>query len=206
MIKNIIFDLGGVVIDLGFDKMVKQFDLLGVENFGNYFNPLTQVAFFEQLELGEISPEEFYGKFRETFLTELSNEQIKATWNLILEDFEPQRMKLLDQLSKRYALYLFSNTNAIHAACFEAKCLTQMGRSLPSYFQKTFYSHELHLRKPDVLAFQEVMKQAGLLVQETLFIDDNPDNIAGAKKLGLKTYHLISPQTIVDLDFSKISI
>ncbi len=204
MTKAIIFDLGGVIIDLGFDEMVKKFDQLGIKNFGDAFNPLRQIDFFEQLELGSISSEEFYKKFRKNFLTDLSNDQIEATWNLIIKDFKIERMLLLEKLAQNHPLYLFSNTNAIHARYFEKNCLNQLGKPLSHYFHETFYSHELHLRKPEPAAFKEVLRRAKLQAEETLFIDDNHENILGAKSVGLQTYHLKFPEDLLDINFKNI--
>ncbi|MQW22737.1 MULTISPECIES: HAD family phosphatase [unclassified Lactococcus] len=204
MIKNIIFDLGGVIIDLGFDEMTRKFEALGVENFSDYFNFNAQNAYFIDLELGKITPEEFYEKLRQQSQTQLSDAQIKASWNLILKEFNPERMALLENLAKKYPLYLFSNTNAIHAECFEARCLSTFGKPLSAYFVDVHYSHDLHLRKPSTQAFEQVLKNSNLKAEETLFIDDNADNIAGAKQVGLHTYHLKPSETILDLDFEKM--
>lgn len=200
-VKNIIFDLGGVILDLGFERMVKRFEQLGIEKFAEYFTPQKQVDFFEDLELGVITPEIFYDQFRRETKSELSNEVIEETWNLILKDFEKDRMDLLTDLSAKFSLYLFSNTNAIHAKCFEKRCLEQTGKPLNSYFQSLYYSHELHLRKPTVESFQEVLRRANLKSSETLFIDDNAANIAGAKEAGLQTYHLKTPKMLTEIDF-----
>ncbi|MFC4651729.1 HAD family hydrolase [Lactococcus nasutitermitis] len=203
-IKNIIFDLGGVIIDLGFDEMSQAFSELGIKDFENYFNPLQQQKFFEQLELGNISEQTFYKEFRKHISPELTDNQIKNTWNLIIKPFNPERMALLEKLTSNYNLYLFSNTNEIHAKYFEAQCLKQTGKSLQHYFIKTYYSHDLHLRKPDPKAFIEVLQQAHIEAKETVFIDDNAENIIGAKKVALNTIHLQNPSTILDIDFAKL--
>lgn len=202
-VKAIIFDLGGVIIDLGFDQMVERFEWLGVKNFGQHFTPENQGELFEQLELGLIEPAVFYEKFREMTKTNLSDETIEEAWNLILKDFQKERMDLLTELSAQFSIYLFSNTNAIHAKRFEQRCIEQMGRALTQYFTATYYSHDLHLRKPTVASFKEVLRQAGLSAHETLFIDDNAENIKGAKNAGLQTYHLKAPEQITMIDFTQ---
>lgn len=203
-VKNIIFDLGGVILDLGFERMVNSFENLGIKDFSAYFNPQKQVDFFEELELGLISPEIFYDKFREATNSQLTDEIIEENWNLILKDFQKERIDLLTELSADFSLYLFSNTNAIHAKCFEQRCIEEMGQPLSTYFRKTYYSHDLHLRKPTVESFQEVLRQSNLKADETLFIDDNADNILGAQAAGLKTYHLKAPKVLTELNFQEI--
>jgi epoxide hydrolase-like predicted phosphatase len=198
-IQNIIFDLGGVILDLDSKRMNDRFHKLGVKDFERYFTLKEQTGFFEDLELGLITSEEFCERLRQAAEVELDDRVIEATWNLILKDFKKERMEFLENISKEYKIFLFSNTNSIHAECFEKRCVEQMGKSLESYFDAVFYSHGLHLRKPDKMAFEEVLLQAGLHAEETLFIDDNAANIYGAQKAGLQTILLQSPQTILDL-------
>ena len=195
--KTIIFDLGGVIVDLNFERMSQRFEALGVTDFSELFNLNAQKGVFIELELGKISPEEFYQAFRELTGITATDEEIRDAWNSILEPFVVERMALLEKLAESHELYLFSNTNAIHAENFEADCISQTGKPLSSYFKKVFYSHELHERKPDVSAFQQVMKETG----DAVFIDDNADNIAGANSAGLKTIHLTKDKTILDLDY-----
>lgn len=198
--KNIIFDLGGVLLDLDFKRMNRQFYSLGIQDFEGYFTLKKQSGFFEDLELGLLTPAEFYERLRQESQIDLEDGVIEEAWNLLLKDFDKERMRYLERLSKKYNIFLFSNTNSIHAQCFEQKCLDQTGRSLESYFEKVFYSHGLHLRKPDKESFLEVLRLAGLQASETLFIDDNASNIAGAQESGLQTIHLQSPRTVLDLE------
>lgn len=199
-VKNIIFDLGGVILDLDFERMTQQFYKLGIPDFEDYFTLKKQVDFFEALELGLITPEGFCDRLREEAKVDVDNEAIEEAWNLILKDFSSERMNYLERISEKYNIFLFSNTNSIHAKCFEKRCLEQTGRTLESYFKQVFYSHSLHLRKPDMVAFKEVLERSGLQAAETLFIDDNLANIVGAQKVGFQTIHLQKPQTILDLE------
>lgn len=199
-VKNIIFDLGGVILDLDFERMTQQFYKLGIPDFEDYFTLKKQVDFFEALELGLITPEGFCDRLREEAKVDVDNEAIEEAWNLILKDFSSERMNYLERISEKYNIFLFSNTNSIHAKCFEKRCLEQTGRTLESYFKQVFYSNSLHLRKPDMVAFKEVLERSGLQAAETLFIDDNLANIVGAQKVGLQTIHLQKPQTILDLE------
>ncbi len=198
-IKNIIFDLGGVILDLDFERMAQQFYKMGIQDFEDYFTLKKQVDFFEDLELGQITPAEFCERLRKESKVDIDNVSIENAWNLILSDFSLERMNFLENISSKYKLFLFSNTNIIHAKCFEKRCFEQTGKTLDSYFDQVFYSHGLHLRKPNVVAFEKVLEHSGLQASETLFIDDNAANIAAAQKAGIQTIHLQKPQTILDL-------
>lgn len=204
--KTIIFDLGGVILDLNFAGVVKQFAKLGLPNFDSYFNLDQQGQLFQEQELGHISTEQFCQHIRqlapEKARPNLTNQQITQAWNTILTPFVPERMQLLGKLAQTHQIFLFSNTNEMHAKFFETACLATMGKPITAYFKQIFYSHQLHQRKPNVSAFQAVIQQAQIDPTDALFIDDNAENIKGAKSAGLKTYHLRAPQTILDLDFT----
>jgi putative hydrolase of the HAD superfamily len=201
MIEAIILDLGNVVLDIGFERTVRAFETLGVEGFSQYVTSAKQHKLFLDLELGLISADSFFEDFRQLTKTTLSDTQIRNAWNLILTDFDPARMDKLTKWAQTHPLYLFSNTNRIHAEYFEPRCLTQTGQPLSAYFKQIFYSHELHQRKPSAEAFREVLRQIRQPADRTLFIDDNADNIAGAASVGLQTLHLTKPTTLLDLDF-----
>ena len=202
-VKNIILDLGGGILDFDFERMAHQFHKLGIPEFEDYFTLKKQADFFEALELGRITPDVFCERLREEAKVDVENEAIEKAWNLILKDFIPERMDFLERISEKYNIFLFSNTNSIHAKCFEKRCIEQTGRTLDSYFKQVFYSHSLHLRKPDPVAFEDILERSGLQASETLFIDDNAANIAGAHKVGLQTIHLQKPQTILDLELDE---
>ncbi|HEY0222143.1 MAG TPA: HAD family phosphatase [Lactovum miscens] len=200
-IKAIIFDLGGVIIDLDQESEIRYFVEQGIPDYENIFSQKNMTNFFKEQEVGDISEPEFYEGFRKLTNVRLSDEKIEEGWNKILTDFLSERIMYLEELSKRYPIYLFSNTNTIHTREFEKRCLGQFGRPLSSYFRELFYSQELGLRKPEREAFIKVIELAGLDVKTTVFIDDNRDNIEGTISVGLQTMHLTSPTTILDLKF-----
>lgn len=173
---------------------------LGITQFPQMFSQHTANDLFEQLETGKISAETFYRQFREATHSQLTDHQIKTAWNAMILDFPPERMEWLDQIRKKYRIFLFSNTNIIHYQCFmdivqrENDC-----ENFDQYFIKAYYSHELGLRKPYVASFQKILEEQGLIAAETLFIDDTVKNIEGAEKAGLQTIHLVAPVTVLDL-------
>jgi putative hydrolase of the HAD superfamily len=199
-IKNIIFDLGGVILNLDFMKTELAFAGYGIGNFNQYYTLQTATPVFEQLETGKISPEVFYDVFRKITMTSITNEQIEHAWNALLLDFPPARIQYLKELRNRYQIFLLSNTNEIHYRQI-LKIYTEQngGEDFNNIFMKAYYSHQLGMRKPDTLIFETVLKDAGLDAQETLFIDDAAANIESAKNTGLQTIHLSSPKTILEL-------
>ena len=201
MTKNIIFDLGGVFMNLDFSLTQQAFVDLGISQFAQMFTQHHANDLFEDLETGKISAEIFYQKFREATHTNLSDEQIKTAWNALILNFPQERMDWLDEIGKKYKIYLFSNTNIIHYQCFMDIVRRENGcEDLNSYFIKAYYSHEMGLRKPYVESFQKILEEQNLLAAETLFIDDTYSNIEGAQKAGLQTIHLVAPETVLDLD------
>lgn len=199
-VKNIIFDFGGVFLNLNFKLTGDAFAALGVKNFTAMFNQHHSNDLFEKLETGKISPDTFYEAFRKESGTQLTNEQIRDAWNALLLDFPPERVQWLNEIRHRYHIYLFSNTNQIHYDHFMADFRkNNNGADFNSYFIKAYYSHEMGLRKPNVESYQAIIKEQQLNPNKTLFIDDTTKNIEGAKRAGLHTIHLVAPQTILDL-------
>jgi glucose-1-phosphatase len=192
--KNIIFDLGDVILDIDSTKSELSFEKVGISNFKSYFTPQKQISLFEELELGNIEDKEFYDRFRALTQSNLNDLQIRNSWNQVLLHFNIERMDFLKELSKRYNIYLFSNTNSIHVECLEKRCLEEMGLPLSSYFDDVWYSNILHLRKPNVEAFEKVLALGNLERTDTLFIDDNELNIKGAELAGLDVIHLKNHQ------------
>ena len=199
-IKNIIFDLGGIFINLNFKLTEQAFIDLGITEFPRMYNQHHSNDLFEQLETGMISANEFYDAFRQESQSQLTTEQIKIAWNAMLLDFPPERLQWLDTIRQKYKVYLFSNTNRIHYEAFMEILSRKNGcTDFNKYFLGAYYSHEMGLRKPYIASFQKILEEQKLLAAETLFIDDTATNIEGAQKVGLQTIHLVAPQTVLDL-------
>lgn len=187
-IKNIIFDLGGVLINLDFEKTFRAFEALGVKDFANYFQQSHSNPLFAQLEKGEITPAIFYEQFRLATGVDATDAAIAHAWNAMLLDFRDESMHYLKQLGGQYRVFLLSNTNQIHLEAFREIYYRQFGNNdFENHFEKAWYSHELKLRKPDVACFSTVMQHHALNGDETLFVDDTAIHIAGAEKAGLGT-------------------
>jgi putative hydrolase of the HAD superfamily len=158
-IKNIIFDLGGIFIEIYFSKTEEAFKSLGVLNWSQFYTQSTASALFENLETGKITPEEFYEGFRKESGADLTDEQIKEAWNAMLGPFPLERLQWLQEIGKRYKIYLFSNTNIIHYIAFQKIFRESTGeQNFDDYFIKTHYSHQLGIRKPYASAYKILLQ------------------------------------------------
>ena len=203
-VKNIIFDLGGVLINLNYQLTRKAFEDLGVEDFDAFYTQHKVNPLFENLEVGAIEPEAFYEALREATGLTLSNDQLETAWNAMLLDFPAERLQWLDQIKNKYNIYLFSNTNAIHYKAFTAiyaqtAPLIGLNTDFNHFFKTAYYSHTLGQRKPELAAFEAVIQDAKLDPAQTLFIDDTISNIEGAQKAGLRTIFLSGGLNVQDV-------
>lgn len=199
MMKNIIFDLGGVIINIDYFKTERAFEKAGIKNFGDLFSQMKQSDLFDRLETGKISQSDFCQELRTVSGSKLSDDEIVACWNEMLLDIPAKRLELLDRLKSKYNLFLFSNTNAIHLEAFNEIAQRDHGiSSLDHFFITPYYSHIFGHRKPHASSFQKLLDIENLKPEETLFIDDTIIHIEGAKSVGLQTHHLVN-KDIVDL-------
>ena len=199
--KNIIFDLGVVFLNIDFLRTEQAFADLGIKSFPALYSQHHASDLFELLETGKIEPPIFYDRFREQAQTKSSDTQIRNAWNAMLLDFPVERLQWLDGIRKKYRIFLFSNTNAIHYEAFmEIFGKINSQQNFNDYFIAAYYSHQVGIRKPYPSAFTEILKLQELKASETLFIDDTYKNIEGAEKAGLLTLHLKSPETVLDLN------
>jgi len=200
-IKNIIFDLGGVFLTLDYQKMENAFIDLGIKNFHEFFTQHHSSPLFADLETGKITEHEFYEGLRTLSKLNISDDDFRNAWNSILLSFPEERLKWLEEIQKKYKIYLFSNTNQIHYDAFmDIYSKVAADKEFNQYFIKAYYSHELGLRKPDRISYEKIIKEQGLNPAETLFIDDTLKNMTGAKEAGLQILHLAAPMTVLDLD------
>lgn len=202
-LKNIVFDLGGVLLNIDYNKTENSFKELGFLNFNEMYSQYSADMLFSNLETGKISNAHFYEKMLEAGKGKLSQEQITTAWNAMLLNFRTPSLGFLEDLSKKFNLYLLSNTNAIHLEAFEELFTRETGKpSLDAYFTKAYYSNRIGYRKPNADIFEFVMKDAGIKAAETLFIDDSYNNIEAAKNLGFKTHLLLAGEKIEDLNYA----
>lgn len=200
-IKNLLFDLGGVLLNIDYHQTARAFQQLGVVQFDQLYSQHAANDLFEQLETGQIGKHEFYTAMEPYCLPGTTHQQMEAAWNAILQDFRIPSVAFLEKLSGQYRLFLLSNTNAIHHEAFQESFVLQTGKaSLDAYFEKAYYSHLIGKRKPYPSTYQWVLEDAGIAAEETLFIDDSFVNIEGAEHAGLRTHWLQSGELIEDLE------
>jgi glucose-1-phosphatase len=206
-IKNIIFDLGKVLLNLDFNASIVAFQKLGLKNdvLDNkqaYSDPV-----FYELEVGKVTPAEFCNRVRKVLNnSDAGDSQIEDAWYSMILDIPASRVKVVQELSKNYSVYLFSNTNQIHIERLHRAFKAEHGIDFPSLFVKDFYSHEIHERKPDISSYKKVIELSGINPEESIFIDDLEKNIIGAQQSGLKTFWLKEGMEMTDVfEFPAIS-
>lgn len=191
-IKAILFDLGGVVLNLDYKRTIDAFNNMSSAGFDAFYSQANQQAGFDLFETGKWSPTEFRIYMRSFLGSLISDEEIDQAWNAMLLDLPENRITMLMELKKKYRIYLLSNTNAIHLKRFREIIGVNFGQEtlLESVFHKTYYSHEIGFRKPHKEAFQYVLADQGLIPEEVFFIDDSLQHVEGARQLGLNATHL----------------
>lgn len=201
-IKNIIFDLGGVILNLDNQRTEDAFTSLGVKDFRSYFGHGHASSFFRDYEVGRISDQQFVDSIRQLTGLTVSDKAIIDSWNALLLDFPPERIQLLKELRKSYRLFLFSNTNALHLAALQQTYINTFGDgSLEDHFEKTYYSHLLGMRKPDRESFEHILQENQLNAGETMFVDDAIVNVEGAEQAGLVGLFLRPGVSLLDFQW-----
>ena len=205
MIKNLLLDMGGVILDVSYQRVIETFKSYGIENFDKVYTQAKQVEIIDLFEEGKCSTEEFRDGVRKLVGKELSDEQIDKAWFSMILEIPRDVIQLLGVLKLKYRLFLFSNTNVLHIEYLKKEFERQLGFDLFNcVFDKAFFSNEIHHRKPHPESFKYVLEQAGIEAEETLFIDDSKQHLEGASKVGLNTYWLTNGETLIDLYDKKI--
>lgn len=199
-IKNIIFDLGRVIVDIHFARTVPAFQKLGLGDDDMDYRKVAETPLFRDLEVGKSTPAEFRDGIRD-FLNNsaLTDLQIDDAWYAMFGEVTNERIETIKKLNQNYKVYLYSNTNQIHIDRFHADFKEKHGIDFPSLFVKDFYSHEIQDRKPEISSYKKVIELAGINPEETIFIDDLEANCIAAEKAGLQSFCLKEGMEISDL-------
>ena len=201
-IQNIIFDLGGVIINLDNKLTEKAFVDLGAKDFRKYFGHGFAASFFSDYEVGKISDEQFISDLKKMIEVDMPDEVIMDAWDALLLNFPPERIRLLEVLKKKYRTFLFSNTNSLHLKKVQSIYRNEFRKgSLEDHFEKTYYSHLIQLRKPDAASFEYIIRENNLDPAATMFVDDAQVNVDGANATGLKGFYLAPGTSITDLEW-----
>jgi len=186
-INAIIFDLGGVLLNIDYHLTINAFKKLGFSDFENTFSQFKQSNISDLYETGKVSSLEFYQAIIKN--NKISFEEFTSAWNALLLDFPKRRFELLNTLGDNFKLFLCSNTNELHYNAFQ-EILNQYEEDFDSLFLKTYYSHKIELRKPNKEIFEYILGDNKLNPKEVLFLDDSIQHINTAKELEIKTIHI----------------
>lgn len=199
-INAIIFDLGGVIINLDIAATIAEFNKLSDKPFESIYTQLQQTPVFDLFDKGLIDEREFFNGLKVAIGADLSDELMLKAWNAMLLDFPVHRLALLKQLKSKYRLFLLSNTNETHIREFEARLRQSHGyANLEPFFEKVYYSCRMGMRKPDTEIFEHVLRENGLSAAETLFIDDTIHHVEGALKAGIRAHLLAKEKDVTEL-------
>ncbi|MEL7122649.1 MAG: HAD family phosphatase [Bacteroidota bacterium] len=202
MIQNIIFDLGNVLLDINVQNAHDNFKALLGDEYESAYLKLWEGGHFTEFEVGKFNEAVFIDVIQKATSKTIKYQDIIDAWNGVLLEIKPARIEMLKRLGQTHDIYLLSNTNATHIEWvnqylqrnfqFDIKAFNQL-------FKYPFYSHLVHMRKPDAEIYEYVLSYASLKAEETLFIDDHEPNIIGARKLGIVGYHHTVGEEIADL-------
>lgn len=190
-IKNIIFDLGGVIIHLDqprTDAALAELSGLSSDEFRAL--AAEHLGFFQTYERGEINNNVFLQELQQLLKTPASLPTLVEAWNSMLLELPAENVDTLRRMGDNYRLFMLSNTNEIHIAEVHNRLEAATGlQDFSSLFEEVYYSQRLGARKPEARAFRHILETHGLQPAETLFVDDNEANIQGAQALGIQTWH-----------------
>jgi putative hydrolase of the HAD superfamily len=190
-IKNIVFDLGNVLLDLNLDKTETAFRDLLQEEFETAYLKYESDRLFERFEVGRISPFEFVNGMRSAANVPITDDDVIDGWNALLGEMPKSRIDFLKDVAQHYNIYLLSNTNAIHMMWLDEYLEDNHQMKMQDFinlFKKHYFSFQIQLRKPDAKIYEYIIKDSGINPAETLFVDDRKDNIKAAKAFGFQTY------------------
>lgn len=197
-IKNIIFDLGGVLLNIDYHRTANAFKDLGFEHFDAMYSQFKADQLFEKLEMGQVSETDFLTILQRVAGRPVTAIELIEAWCRMLLDFRTESVDFLPVLATKYRIYLLSNTNSIHMTAFQNIYGQQFGKGfLDGHFTKAYYSHQIGMRKPNEDIYNFVLKDAGLQPVETLFIEDTGINLPPARALGMRT-HLLLPEERIE--------
>jgi glucose-1-phosphatase len=199
-VRNIIFDLGGVIMNIDYEGAIAALKNIGLLHLDEISRQSERIHLFEKFETGAISSQSFRQGIQELCRVKISDTDFDNAWNTMLVDIPLKRYQLLKKLKKDYKIFLLSNTNEIHLDFLFGYVEKNYSlNSLEQLFEKTYYSCRMHLRKPEIEIYEAVLKDSRLNASETLFIDDFQLNIDGSVRAGIQGFCLENNVDIISL-------
>jgi len=186
-IKNIVFDLGGVILDLDRSCAVRRFEELGIANAEELLDPYEQTDVFLELETGRIDMSGFCDTLSRYAGKALSEEAVRHAWMGFIVDVSQEKLDYILELRKKYKVYMLSNTNPVIMGWARTAAFTPAGRPITDYFDKIYTSYEIGITKPDIRIFEYMLDDSRMIPEETLFVDDGAKNITAGRSLGMLT-------------------
>lgn len=194
--ENIIFDFGGVIINIDYEATISAFKGLGIADFEALYSQAEQSDLFDAIETGRISPQHFINGILNLLPSGVSPNQVVHAWNAMILDIPKDRIEFLIELGKTHNIFLLSNTNSVHIDKALREWNTKSDRDINSVFKKVYLSHEMGMRKPTAEIFKRVCHEQELTPSKTLFIDDSIQHVHGAREAGLTAHHLLPEESI----------
>ena len=188
-IKNMLIDLGGVLLEIDIDSTLQKYRALRAPEAGQLdYGKEGQDLWFSKLDKGEVSIEEFADGLKDSFQLQASREEIIQIWADLLKPVFPGRLEAINQLAAKYNLALLSNTSEYHFGIYEPEC-----RPMFEQMEHIFTSFEMGVSKPDAAIYEQAFERSGWKAEETIFLDDSKQNIEGAKAVGLHAFWIETP-------------
>ncbi len=198
-VKALLFDLGGVIVDLDYKKTANAFENIGLQNAEKAYSQFHQTDLFNLFETGHISSEEFLAEIQNEITNQVSLSEITKAWNSMIIGFQHSKLEKIKKLSEQVPCYLLSNTNEIHLSYIE-QLLQEMGfKHFLNIFESCYFSHQIGKRKPHKETFEWVLNQMNYDAQDVLFIEDSPQHIEGAKSAKLNTFYFKKDSSLSDI-------
>jgi glucose-1-phosphatase len=199
-IKHLVFDLGGVIIDLDIPATFKAFEELSGTPMSEWAKGIHESRLFLDYEQGLLNDVEFRDGLRELCGVDVADKVLDNAWNAMLGDIPMHRINKVVELADTYQTFVLSNTNGIHERAFNQILKDSSGKStLDHFFNKVYFSHVMKMRKPETEIYQTVLEENNLNPREVLFLDDKPENLRGAEKLKIQTFLVPSPDSWLEL-------
>jgi len=198
-ISNIIFDLGGVILDIDIKSVYSKSIQIGIETEYKGFGQFQDNKIFKDYEIGALSTDKFRNEIKKIAKPDFKIDNFDSIWNSIILEYPKENILILENLKTKYRTFLMSNTNELHYNYYTEILQKEFGyKNLDQLFEKAYYSHTSKMRKPEMRFFELILKQNNLDPKKTLFVDDFIENIEAANSLGIKTLHLKDGNTLAN--------